>query len=62
MYLDVSYEDLINLNDPRITQLSLVKPEYNLSKTFGIAMSFDNQEFEQCPDRVRHPNEKWFIS
>ena len=41
----------------RVTQLSLVKPEHNLSKNFSTAMAFEKQEFETCPDRVRDPHE-----
>lgn len=37
-----------------ITQLSLVKPEYNLTKTFGIATSFEKEKFEQSPDRLTY--------
>ena len=62
MYLVADCEDLINTDSPRITQLSLVKPEYNLTETFNIAMSFERGKFEQSPDRVGYLHESWFES
>ena len=62
MYLNVDGKGLINMKYSRITQLSLVKPEYNLTKTFQIATQFERGEFEQSPDRVRHLHESWIIS
>lgn len=55
-------KDSININAPRITQLSLVKPEYTLTETFNIAISFERQKFEQSQDKVRHLHDKWFES
>ena len=57
MYINIDCEDLINTISTRITQLSLVKPEYDLNKTFDIATSFEKNKFEQSPDRVRYPHE-----
>ena len=57
MYLNDDYENLINTISHRITQLGLVKPEYNLNRTFSIATSFEKDKFEQSPDRVRYLHE-----
>ena len=46
-------ERLANTDSHRITQLSLVKPEYNLAKTFNIATSFEREQFDRAIDRVR---------
>lgn len=62
MYLSLDCEDLINNDPPRVTQLSLVKPEYDLNKTFNIATSFEKGEFEASPDRVRHLHKIWSLS
>ena len=53
VYQRADCEDFINTTSPRITQLSLVKPEYNLARTFHIATSFEKEKYEQSPDRVR---------
>lgn len=54
-------ERLVNTDPSRITQLGLVKPEYNLAKTFNIATSFERDQFEQSHDRVRHLRESGVI-
>lgn len=61
MYLNFDGKNFINTKYPRITQLSLVKPEYTLTKTFQIATHFERGEFEQSPDRVHPLHEIWII-